>query len=64
MKPYLEALRHITTFAIDIWFTIGLWKYINYGTQPKFEDLGVIYCILVVIYCILVVLSILYLRFI
>ena len=49
MQPLLEVLHRITNFALDIWITIGLWKYINYGTQPRFEELGVIYCILVVL---------------
>ena len=47
MRPVLEVLHDITNFSFAIWFTIGLWKYINYGTQPKFEEQGVIYCILV-----------------
>ena len=55
MKPLIEALHHITNFAIDIWFTLGLWQYINYGTRPTFEDLGIIYCFLIIM-------SILYVR--
>ena len=51
----LEVVRHIINFSVDIWVTFGLYRYINYNIQPTFEELGIIYCILLI-------LSILYLK--